>query len=37
MIRDNVLIGVSSIFRGMDGNLVSFIDFDDIDFFKDVD
>lgn len=37
MIRDNASTGASSASRGMDGNSVSSIDSDDIDFLKDAD
>lgn len=37
MIRDNVSTGASNASRGMDGNSVSSIDSDDIDFLKDAD
>lgn len=37
MIRDNASTGASSTSRGMDGNSVSSIDSDDIDFLKDAD
>lgn len=37
MIRDKASTGASSASRGMDGNSVSSIDSDDIDFLKDAD
>lgn len=37
MIRDNVSTGASNASRGMNGNSVSSIDSDDIDFLKDAD